>query len=419
MNSKPIYPAYAQCRKPRNNVLRATLLDVTRSLSRVGQGPATGIDRVEAAYIRHFLSLDGPRFFIARVAGGFVLLDRDGMAKLNPIVQGNIQPGRRDFRSMFYRRINAMAARAQSDARRLSFARCPHAGLAAMLARHIPKDFAYLNIGHSNRKPELWAAIRAGGAGKVFAMLHDTIPLDWPQYSREGLAERFAEELKATIAASDAIICNSQDTKASVQRWAQRWEMVADLRVILLGCDPLPRPPAEPVATQNPEFVVLGTIEPRKNHALLLDVWAQLADAATAPQLHIIGRRGWLNAAVFARLDNDPMMGRSVFEHGALDDKALGHRLARARALLFPSFAEGYGYPLVEALQMGIPVICSDLPVFRELAGSAATYLPTDDPDAWLDAIRKYSLIRPQPPAKIDFPSWDSHFSIIDDYCSQ
>jgi len=396
--------------------MRSYVLDVTRSLSRVGMGAATGIDRVEAAYIRHLLAANQPHYFLARVAGGFVLLDRNGMEKLNPVLQGRQPPGKQDLTALLYRKVAPMAARAQSDSRRFSMAHAPRIGLARMLAASVPPGFAYLNVGHSNRQAKLWNAVRNGGAGQCLAMLHDTIPLDWPQFGREGQAETFADNLRATFAGASTIICNSDDTKSHAQRWLDEWDMQARLITVPIGCDQLSTPFAEFISTPRPEFVVLGTIEPRKNHALLLDVWSQLAGDSTQPELHIIGQRGWRNEAVFARLDRDPMMGNCVFEHGALDDRAVASRLQRARALLFPSFAEGFGYPLVEALQLGVPVICSDLPVFRALAGSAATYLPPDNAADWLDAIRNCSQIAPTRPAKIDFPSWDSHFSFIDDY---
>lgn len=398
--------------------MRPYLLDISRSLSRVGLGTPTGIDRVELAYIRHALQGDRPAYFLTRHARGFALIDRAGMAKLAPILRGEVPPAGRDITAIMSRRLNPMQGRAQSAARRFALANCRRAGLADMLVKHFAPGFAYLNVGHSNRNAEIWAAMRQGGAGISLAMVHDTIPLDWPQFSRAGLAARFADDLRATAQGADIILCNSADTLARTGAWLAKWNLAADLRLTPLGCDALAQPPDNLILTKPAEFVVLGTIEPRKNHALLFDVWSRMVNEPNAPHLHIIGRRGWENEAVFARLDHDQAMGTRIFEHSTLDDAALAQRLIRARALLFPSFAEGFGYPLIEALQLRIPVICSDLPAFRALAGSAATYLPPDDVAAWLDAIRNASHIPPDRPAKIDFPTWDSHFSFIDDFCA-
>jgi len=138
-----------------------------------------------------------------------------------------------------------------------------------------------------------------------------------------------------------------------------------------LGCDALAQPAS---ATQppfpRPYFVMLGTIESRKNHLLILNVWARLARTmgAHCPLLVIIGQRGWECEQVIDMLDRCADLTGNVIEMPRCVDGELGAILSHARALLFPSFVEGYGLPLVEALSMGTPVLASDLPVFRELA---------------------------------------------------
>lgn len=393
--------------------MRAWLLDISRSLSRVGLGAPTGIDRVELAYIRHLLQAAQPGFFLCRVAGGFAIIDRAAMQSFLPVLRGQVPPGRIDLIGHIAWRIPPLARAAQSAARRAALVRCAHNGLAAAVRRILPDGFAYLNVGHSNQDPAVWAQLRAAGAAPLLALAHDTIPLDYPAFTRAGQAHKFEIRLRAAAAGADAIICNSVDTQRRLARWLSVWGMNTPLHVALLGADPLPATAWAPVNAPS-EFVVLGTIEPRKNHALLLDVWAQLR--APRPQLHIIGRRGWENDAVFARLDAVPKPP-AVFEHNHLDDTQLAQRMSRARALLFPSFAEGFGFPVVEALQMGVPVICSDIPVFRELAGDAVTYLPADRPEIWAETIAAFDKLPPPVQRQIDFPDWASHFSIINQLC--
>ena len=85
-----------------------------------------------------------------------------------------------------------------------------------------------------------------------------------------------------------------------------------------------------------------------------------------------------------------------------------------------PSFAEGFGLPLVEALRIGTPVIASDLPVFREIAGDIPTYLAPLDGDAWLRAIRAFlgaSSDRIRQIAQMKSyraPTWDGHFAVVE-----
>ena len=138
------------------------------------------------------------------------------------------------------------------------------------------------------------------------------------------------------------------------------------------------------------------------------------------PHLYIVGRRGWLNEAVFQRLDTLPFMGKTVFEQ-VLDDTDLARRMAAARAVLFPSLAEGYGLPLAEALAAGTPVLASDLPALREVGQGVPEFLPTEVPDAWQSAITDYTVAgSTRRQTQIDRmagwirPSWEDHFAIVE-----
>lgn len=383
------------------------LLDISRTISRASFRHPTGIDRVERAYIEHFMKDDAPVWFLSRVLKGYVLLDKSAMRKVWRMIEGDEPWQSPDLIArLFSRKASPESKRAESSLRRMALGTCLRPQLGKMLGRHLPAGFTYLNVGHANRKAALWQGVKAGGAGRLMAMVHDVIPLDYPEFTRPDTRARFETELKATAAACDCFIYNSADTAARTTYWLKKWGETVTSLPILLGTAPLPPVLRRPMATPA-EFVILGTIEPRKNHRLLLDIWPDIA-----AHLHIIGQRGWENAAVFSTLDSSPMMGQTVFEHNDLSDQTLAHRLSTARALLFPSFAEGFGYPLIEALQMGLPVICADLPCFREIAGDRPTYLSPDDPEAWKRAIQQAAT---SPREKMDktvtFPTWDQHFA--------
>ena len=143
-----------------------------------------------------------------------------------------------------------------------------------------------------------------------------------------------------------------------------------------------------PGSNKVPYFVICGTIEPRKNHLLLLDIWRQFAsELKIIPKLIVVGQRGWKNDAVFDMLENAPELAGHVLEVSDLPTSDLASIVAGARALLMPSFDEGFGLPVVEALANGTPVIASDIPVFREVSAGCARFCDPADQPAWKAAI--------------------------------
>ncbi|MBL4873507.1 MAG: glycosyltransferase family 4 protein [Rhodobacteraceae bacterium] len=393
------------------------VLDISRTISGVSRGFLTGIDRVERAYIEHFLNSPNPVLFLARFGGQTALLNQKSMRELYTLIQQNGPWDKPGVGAVFGRRKRRAAAPIRATIKCLAIS-WPFLGYG--LKTHAPTGFTYLNVGHEKLVPSLWPKLRRSGAGKIVAMIHDLIPIDFPQYATLKSTTNFGRRVQALTRNADLFIYNSSDTEQRMQHWFKEWGTKVDGRVVLLGTDPLPMT-NKPRPSATPYFVCLGTIEPRKNHKLLLDIWAGFHDTlpeSEIPHLHIIGRRGWLNDAVFNTLDSAPFMGKTVFENGRMPDEHLGSLMKGARALLFPSFAEGFGYPLVEALQMRVPVICSNLPSFHEIAGDAPVYIGTDNQRDWSDKIRElatsdsilHSLAKKPP----ELPNWRMHFHNID-----
>lgn len=284
----------------------------------------------------------------------------------------------------------------------------------------------WLNPGHTGLDvPGIAQWCHRRGLRPVY-LVHDLIPITHPQFCRDGEDVRHRRRMSTVLESAVGVVTNSADTLDSLAAFAEAEG--ARLPPTVIAWPGTPRLPLGPPATMSaPTFVALGTIEGRKNHRLLLSVWQALLTAAASgraqeplPQLVIVGRRGWQAQEVFTTLDSADF-GGLVSEAGALPDSELGAILAGARALLFPSLAEGYGMPLAEALAAGVPVIASDLPVFREIGQGAPELLPPNDTEAWLTAILHYarpdSLRREEQVVRLkDYkvPEWHDHFARVD-----
>jgi hypothetical protein len=172
-----------------------------------------------------------------------------------------------------------------------------------------------------------------------------------------------------------------------------------------------------------PYFVCVGTIEARKNHLLLLNLWRQLAEELgdAAPRLVLIGQRGWETENAIDMLERCPALHGVVFERTNVPDDEAARLVQGARALLLPSFAEGFGFPLVEALALGVPVLCSNLAAFRENGGDVPEYLGPLDGLGWRNAVIDYATpSSPRRAAQLRRllgwtpPSWQDHFAAVE-----
>ena len=149
----------------------------------------------------------------------------------------------------------------------------------------------------------------------------------------------------------------------------------------------------EPNLGQHPYFVFCSTLEPRKNHLMILAVWRALVErlGAGAPRLVLVGTRGWHYDPIIDLIERSPSLRTRVREVGGLSTPGLKRLIDNAQAVLMPSFGEGYGLPVHEALAAGAPVLASDIPVFREITAPGLTLISPLDGEAWLEAIAALS----------------------------
>ncbi len=372
------------------------ILDVTRLIDRLRHRRLpTGIDRVGLAYIEHF----GPR--------SRALVRWGGRAHLLPASESQLlfrwllKPG---SRSALYLLLGV--------------------GIFRSLLFPCPRAPWLINTGHGGLDDPLLRKLVERDGARLLVMVHDLIPLTHPAFCRAGEDHRHAARLRMSLTLARGVICNSEATRSELAAWAASMGLALPPALVAWLAPGITARVARPKPLASPYFVVLGTVEPRKNHALLIKVWtqlrAQLGDRT--PKLVVIGQPGWDFDLTLADLRAGEARGEFVLRLTGCDDDTTAAWLQHAHALLFPSFTEGYGLPLLEALALGVPAIASDLPAFREIAGDLPCYLEPADTAAWAAAITQ-QLSRPSGSSKqaIAFspPTWRQHFSALESWMAE
>lgn len=267
--------------------------------------------------------------------------------------------------------------------------------LAVFLANRHEGAVCYLNMSHHGLlDSDLFIELRTAYGAKFIVYLHDIIPIEYPEYCRPGSKADHVRRLDNVNKVDAFLIFNSTDTSDRVNKYFEKTFGRRPRSIIsYIGADNIKRSiSGKQTVFKEPYFVIVGTIEGRKNHLGLLQVWREMASQADAvPKLVIIGKRGWNNGAVLEMLDLCEAIRPHVLELNDLADDELFQIVSSARAMLFPSFSEGWGMPLVEALALGVPVICSDIPVFREASQGLAQYIHPLDLKGWESVILEYA----------------------------
>ena len=377
---------------------REFLLDISRLLWRAWRGALpTGIDRVCLEYLAHF----GSRSLgVVQFKGRTFVLSPADSDRLFSVLLG-------------YERHS-----------RLALAAAAPSAWARSRSKPPRRNMTYLNVGHTGLHDAALGEWLAQHGVRAVYLIHDLIPITHPQYCRAGEAEKHRERIERALRNAAGIIANSQATLDALNTFAAARSLPLPPAVAIWIGTQRPLPHLKPRHLGRPHFVAVGTIEGRKNHLLLLEAWRRIVAEmrSDAPILLIIGQRGWRAEEAVGVLDDLDDLNDHVFELGNCDDAQLTMLIAGARALLMPSFVEGFGLPVVEALQLGTPVIATDLPVYREVAGDLPIYLRPDDLDGWASVVRDFTseggvrLSQKQAAKDYRAPDWSSHFAAVEEW---
>jgi glycosyltransferase involved in cell wall biosynthesis len=196
--------------------------------------------------------------------------------------------------------------------------------------------------------------------------------------------------------------------------------------VLPLGCDSLGPRPERPILNRPLSFSVLGTIEPRKNHELILEAFEPLLGHVDGLSLSFIGRMGWVDSAFANRvhaLASDRKSGFRFFSAPS-DDEICNH-VERSRATIYISAAEGYGLPPVESLWLGTPVIASRMiPSLQRLGSAGIHYVEPLNVISLRRAIlafvdNAYANRKAEEAMRLNLPTWRSFTEEVLRWCAQ
>lgn len=251
----------------------------------------------------------------------------------------------------------------------------------------------------------------------IISVIYDLIPLTHPQFCDAGLVKVFDNWFSWIAKTADGYMAISNtismqvDTEikrrlgpAASQRWHGHFHLGSELD-LLRDTSRINTDLQNMFRDSAPVYLMVSTIEPRKNHSYLLDAFDLLWAQGLNVRLCIIGKIGWKCDDVVTRINKHPQLGKRLFMFNRINDAGLEFSYRSSRALIFPSHVEGFGLPLVEAMQRGLPAMASDIPVFREVGGDFMAYFDLAEPQSLANHVAQFEATG-QFPALLPLAGW-------------
>ncbi|MCA5971513.1 glycosyltransferase family 1 protein [Pseudomonas syringae] len=221
----------------------------------------------------------------------------------------------------------------------------------------------------------------------IFFVVYDLLILQLPHCFVDSLQAHYVKWIHA-VAQYDGAMCISHAVADEMRQWLEHnapprtrpfrigaFHLGADIDHSMPSTG-FPENPALRIESLEPfpNFLMVGTLEPRKGHAQTLDAFELLWASGVKANLIIVGKHGWLVDDLAARLMSHEQLGKQLLWLDGVSDEYLEHLYNHSDCLIAASYGEGFGLPLIEAAQYKLPIIARDLPVFREVAGEFAWY---------------------------------------------
>ena len=269
--------------------------------------------------------------------------------------------------------------------------------------------------GEHGQLPAIERFAAAGGA--ILPIIHDITPLTHSAYFLDFNIRQFVQGLASILRVACGVLTVSRAVMFDVGNYcAEQGYGHLPLDYAYSGAD-IARPVTSEVASVRPHiaaqcqarpFLMVGTVEPRKGHLTALDAYALYQKAGGRRPLVIVGRLGWKEFDIVARVQAVASSSGSVFFCHDASDAELAAFYQQAGALIFASYYEGFGLPLVEAMHQGLPVIASDIPVFREIGGDYPAYFHVGSAEDLCRAMQEHDRAEghSRKPPRL-WPTWD------------
>lgn len=409
--------------------------DITRLLHRSRADSPTGIDRVDINYANHFLHSEAYSIqCIFQEKNVFFLVD--GSSFIEALYKKWIEsiPTDFDFAKFFSgcvskKKVNSKLLTKQKITSVKSIDNIDGVLLDSLVKTSADKGI-YINTSHHGiGNSQAYQVFKLIGNLRIVFYLHDIIPIDFPEYVREGDEITHAKRVTAMAQYGDCVLVNSEYTQNRFTKFCETENLrIPETHVLYIGVE---QQFLDLLKKQNEQFfkdnsikyfVYISTIEPRKNHIMLLHIWRQMVieERNDIPKLVILGKRGWNNQNILDLLDRSVFLRNHIIELSNLSDAQMLSVLKGARALLYPSFVEGWGMPIVEGVAVGIPVVCSDIAAHRESGQNLVKYISVDDSLSWKNTILELSTSDELYTSIVSnyvhyqYPLWSVHFQKLD-----
>jgi len=257
----------------------------------------------------------------------------------------------------------------------------------------------------------VFSSLQASGV-RVHFFVYDLLPIHLPHCFPPG-EFGFSEWLNTLTATVDSAICISQAVAQDLQNWmatvGPQRERPLGIDWFHLGADLVNSIPTTGLAQNasqilhalqaTPSFLMVGTIEPRKGYLQTIQAFTQLWQSGVNINLVIVGHEGWTGLPndqrqtipqIVRLIKTHPELGKRLLWLKDASDEYLTQLYSHSVCLIAASLGEGFGLPLIEAAQQGLPIIARDLTIFREVAGDSAFYFKGFDPQDLAQAIQAW-----------------------------